>query len=77
MVERKRYNKPFKEETVKYIQEQQKSMDEIAMELNIPKGTLKNWMMTYRQFPNEPFVGSGKLRTQEQQIVELEAHHPG
>ncbi|MNP00888.1 Transposase [compost metagenome] len=72
MAERKRYNKQFKEETVKYIQEQRKSMDEIALELNIPKGTLKSWMMTYRQFPDEPFVGSGKLRTQEQQIVTLE-----
>ncbi|MNE95942.1 Transposase [compost metagenome] len=72
MPDRKRYNKQFKEETVKYIQEQRKSMDEIALELNIPKGTLKNWMMTYRQFPDEPFVGSGKLRTQEQQIVTLE-----
>lgn len=66
MAERKRYNKQFKEETVKYIQEQQKSMNEIALELNIPKGTLKNWMKTYRQFPDEPFVGSGKLRTQDQ-----------
>ncbi|MCE3200585.1 transposase, partial [Paenibacillus sonchi] len=65
MVERKRYNKEFKEETVKYIQEQRKSMDEIALELNIPKGTLKDWMMKFRQFPNEPFVGSGKLRAQE------------
>ncbi|OBZ14811.1 transposase [Bacillus sp. FJAT-27264] len=72
MAERKRYNKQFKEETVKYIQEQRKSMDEIALELNIPKGTLKNWMMTYRQFPDEPFVGSGKLRTQEKQFAELE-----
>ncbi|MFF2912878.1 transposase [Paenibacillus sp. NPDC057934] len=72
MAERKRYNQQFKEETVRYIQEQRKSMDEIAMELNIPKGTLKNWMMKLRQFPDEPFVGSGKLRTQEQQIVNLE-----
>lgn len=47
-------------------------MDEIALELNIPKGTLKGWMSTYRQFPDEPFVGSGRLRSQEQQIVDLE-----
>lgn len=72
MAERKRYNQKFKEEAVKYIQETRKSMDEIALELNIPKGTLKNWMMNLRQFPDEPFVGSGKLRTQEQQIADLE-----
>lgn len=72
MAERQRYNKEFIEQTVKYIQEQQKSTTEIAEELNIPKGTLKNWMMKYRQFPDEPFVGSGKLRTQEKQIYDLE-----
>ncbi|WP_239713079.1 hypothetical protein [Paenibacillus sp. 19GGS1-52] len=33
---------------------------------------MKNWMVKYRQFPNEPFVGSGKLRIQEQQIHDLE-----
>lgn len=72
VAERQRYNKEFIEQTVKYIQEQQKSMTDIAEELNIPKGTLKNWMMKYRQFPDEPFVGSGKLRSQEQQIHDLE-----
>ena len=72
MADRQRYNKEFIEQTVKYIQEQQKNITDIAEELNIPKGTLKNWMMKYRQFPDEPFVGSGKLRTQEQQIHDLE-----
>ena len=72
VADRQRYNKEFIEQTVKYIQEQQKNITDIAEELNIPKGTLKNWMMKYRQFPDEPFVGSGKLRTQEQQIHDLE-----
>lgn len=42
--ERKRYNKQVKEEAVKNIQEQRKSMDEIALELNIPKWPLENWI---------------------------------
>ncbi|WP_410514213.1 hypothetical protein PaeBR_07365 [Paenibacillus sp. BR2-3] len=37
MAERQRYNKEFIEQTVKYIQEQQKSMADIAEELNTVK----------------------------------------
>ncbi len=70
--QRQRYNKEFKEQTVKYIQEQRKSLSDIAEELNIPTGTLKNWLAKYRKFPDEPFVGSGKLRSQETYIKELE-----
>lgn len=72
MSERQRYNKEFKEQTVKYIQEQRKSLADIAQELNIPVGTLKHWVGKYRQFPDEPFVGSGKVRQQDQLIQQLE-----
>lgn len=67
-----RHNKEFKEQAVKYIQEQRKSLTDIAEELNIPAGTLRNWVAKYRQFPDEPFVGSGKLRSQEHHIKDLE-----
>ena len=77
--QRQRYNLEFKKETVKYIQERSKSIPEIAEELNIPAGTLQKWVAKYREFPNEPFVGSGNLRTadkelkkQEQRIRDLE-----
>ena len=70
--QRQRYNQKFKEETVKYIQQQTKSISDIADELNIPVGTLRQWMVKYRQFPNEPFVGSGNLRSSDQKTKELE-----
>jgi transposase len=70
--QRQRYNEQFKEETVKYIQQHTKSIPEIAEELNIPAGTLKNWLGKYRKFPDEPFVGSGNLRSQDQTQKELE-----
>ncbi|MGO4499363.1 transposase, partial [Paenibacillus sp. 2RAB27] len=38
--QRQRYNDEFKQQTVKFIQEQTKSVTEIAEELNIPAGTL-------------------------------------
>lgn len=69
---KKSYNKEFKLETVKYIQEQRKNLVDIGEELNIPVSTLNKWLGQYRQFPNEPFVGSGNLREQEKLIKNQE-----
>lgn len=69
---KKSYNKEFKIETVKYIQEQKKSLVDIGQELNIPVSTLNKWLGQYRQFPNEPFVGSGNLREQDQLLKDQE-----
>ena len=77
--QRKHHSKEFKEQTVKYIQQNKKSIPDIAEELNIPVNTLSNWMRQYRKFEDEPFVGSGNLRESERimkekndQIKELE-----
>jgi len=48
--QRQHYNEEFKKEVVKYVQEQTKTLPEIAEELNIKYGTLKNWMVKYRSF---------------------------
>jgi len=69
---RQHYNKEFKEKTVKYILEQQKSLPDIANELNIPVGTLTNWKAKYRQFEDEPFIGTGNLRSQDKKLKEQE-----
>ncbi|NMO95215.1 transposase [Paenibacillus lemnae] len=69
---RQRYNQTFKEETVKYIQQHSKPLTEIAEELNIPVNTLRQWVAKYRQFPDEPFVGSGNLRNHDQIVKDLE-----
>lgn len=68
--QRQRYNQEFKENAVKYMQEQVKSLPEIAVEMNIPVSTLRQWMQKYRKFPDEPFVGSGNLRSQDLSIKE-------
>jgi transposase len=72
MGKRQHYNQKFKEETVKYIQQYSKSLPDISGELNIPVNTLQSWVNKYRQFPDEPFVGSGNLREQEQKFKDLE-----
>ncbi len=41
---RQRYNEEFKKQTVQFIQDQTKTVGDLAEELNIPKSTLHQWM---------------------------------
>lgn len=65
---RQRYNEEFKRQAVKYVQEQTKTLPEIADEMNIPEGTLRNWMTKYRSFENEPIVSAEKVRQLEARL---------
>lgn len=67
---RQRYNEEFKQQTVKYIQEQTKTVAELAEELNIPAKTLHSWLTKYRQFEDEPIAGQEKVRQLEQLLKE-------
>jgi transposase len=67
---RQHCNEEFRLQTVKYIQEQTKNMPDIAEELNIPVGTLRQWLAQYRQFDGEPSVE--RVRQLEQQLKEKE-----
>ncbi|WP_206669925.1 transposase [Paenibacillus luteus] len=73
---RQRFSDEYKEKTVKYIQEQTKSVPQIAQELNIPAGTLHQWLAKHRKFENEPLVDREALRQKddriEQQATEIE-----
>lgn len=70
--QRQRYNDEFKQQTVKFIQEQTKSMGEISEELNIPVSTLHQWLGKYRQFEGESIASPEKLRQLEQLLKEKE-----
>ncbi|WP_217362224.1 transposase [Cohnella herbarum] len=69
---RQRYSEEFKEQTVKYIQEQTKTLPQIGEDLNIPSGTLKQWMTKYRKFENEPLVDRETLHQKDKQLMEQE-----
>jgi transposase len=66
---RQRYNETFRREAVKYVQEQTKTLEQVADELNINLGTLKSWMGKYREFHNEP-VNQGEALRQQSQLME-------
>ncbi|REK74470.1 transposase, partial [Paenibacillus paeoniae] len=65
---RQHYNDEFKRQTVKYIQEQTKNIPQIAEELNIPEGTLQQWMAKHRKFENEPLLTPDALREKNRTI---------
>jgi transposase len=69
---RKSYNEEFKKQTVKYIQEQTKTVAELAEELDIPAKTLHQWLGKYRQFQSEPVSNPQKVRELERQLKEKE-----
>ena len=68
--QRQRYNDEFKKQTVKYLQEQTKSVEDIALELNIPAKTLHGWKAQYREFKNEPVATLERVRELEQLLKE-------
>lgn len=70
--QRQRFNEEFKQRTVKYIQEQTKSVGDIAQELNIPASTLHGWIAKYRTFENEPLASAQRVRELEQQLKDKE-----
>ncbi|MNV98648.1 Transposase [compost metagenome] len=70
--QRQRYNEEFKKQAVKLLQEQTKSVEEIALELDIPAKTLHSWKAKYREFKNEPLVNNERVRELEQLLKEKE-----
>ncbi|MCM3712497.1 transposase [Halalkalibacter oceani] len=69
---RQRYNEEFKRQAVKFVQEQKKTVSDIAEELNIPISTLHQWTTHYREFENEPVAAEERIRKLEQQIRDQE-----
>lgn len=69
---RQSYNETFKREAVKYVQEQSKSLPQIAEELGVNPDTLRQWVGKYREFEHEPINHGETLRQQSQVIHDLQ-----
>ncbi|AFC27805.1 transposase IS3/IS911 family protein [Paenibacillus mucilaginosus 3016] len=70
--QRQRYNEEFKQRTVKFIQNQTKTVADIAQELNIPANTVHQWIAKYRDFESEPVNSGERIRELEQSDKEKE-----
>ncbi|WP_340027148.1 transposase [Paenibacillus sp. FSL H7-0940] len=69
--QRQRYNEEFKKQTVKFIQEQTKTLGDLAEELNIPKSTLHQWMSKYRELKHEPVASVDRVKELEAELQEM------
>jgi len=58
MSERKEYDRGFKEEAVKLAKET--TVSRAAKVLGIKDGTLRKWVTTSKERPDNPFIGSGR-----------------
>lgn len=67
-----RYSIEFKTNAVKRKFEKNISASQCARELGISPNTMRQWIKQYKEDNNEPFVGSGNLRTEAMIIKQLE-----
>ena len=66
------YSNEFKIQAVKRVVDDGVSSAQVARELGININTLREWVKRYKENQDEPFVGSGNLRTEARNIRELE-----
>jgi transposase len=73
----KRYDEPFKKETVKYIAENNKTVAQVAREVGVNENTLHGWVKKYGQQPDVKAVQTfstpeAELRAMQKQIRDLQ-----
>ncbi len=66
------YDPEYKIQTAKLVIEEGKKAAELARDLDIPIGTLRNWIQAYRKKKESGFVGSGNLAPDVKVVKELE-----
>ena len=67
----KRYSEEFKINAVKRCIENGLPASQVARELGINENTMRHWLRLYNDNPSEPFVGSGNLHTEDQELRKL------
>lgn len=68
----KQYSSEFKMEAIKRVETSNDSISSVAKELGIKTNTLHGWLKKYREKPEVPFPGSGKLSPDDERIKKLE-----
>ncbi|WP_258881243.1 IS3 family transposase [Paenibacillus sp. sptzw28] len=68
----KKYDRDFKIQTIRMIQEEGKPVAQVARELGISENTLYRWMSEFKQEGKQAFPGSGNLKPDEKAARELQ-----
>ena len=67
----KRYDPAYKTEVCKQIASGNTSLAGMSRETGISENTLHNWMKRYRENKEIPFVGSGRILPENEEMVRL------
>jgi len=67
-----KYDKDFKIQTVRMIQEQGKPVAQVARELGVSDNTLYRWISEFKQDPVHAFRGSGNLKMEEKTFLDMQ-----
>lgn len=68
----KHYDIEYKMQIARLIAEEGKKATELARDLEIPLGTIRNWVAAYKSKKENGFIGSGNLSSDTQSIKDLE-----
>ncbi len=67
----KRYDSSFKEQAVRLVTEQGKSVSSVAKDIGIHENTLYKWIDQYKTHKENAFPGSGNLRPEDEELRKL------
>jgi len=67
----KRYDPAYKLEVCKTIDSGMATVSEMSKEIDISENTLYTWMKRYRENRVKPFVGSGRILPENEEMVRL------
>jgi len=67
----KKYDPAYKLEVCKTIESGTATVAELSREIGISENTLYTWMRRYRENQEKPFVGSGRILPENEEMVRL------
>ena len=67
----KRFDPAYKLEVCKSVASGHATVAEISREIGVSENTLYKWLKRYRENADEPFVGSGRILPENEEMVKL------
>jgi len=71
MVERKKFDKAFKEQVAIRVVSGEKTVSEMADELGVHYTTVRDWVRSYKRDGRNAFPGSGNLKPEDEELRRL------
>lgn len=68
----KKYDREFKLQTVRLIQEEGKSVAQVAREMGLHENTIYRWVAEFKQDGNQAFPSSGQLKPEDKALRDLQ-----